>query len=219
MKRFALALSAIVVAVVVSSCGVGVRQPATNITDTSATLNGKVLSTTGGPGSYYIEYGPTAARTERTPTRTINFDADQSYPISEPVDGLEPGTRYHFAVCAEDSENPGNAFCSPDQTFTTDSDATLMLTENCDFYEQYGLHGVEISATGFPPNAPIHFRLQYPPSGGTVVDANYSTDAGGNFRYGPTGGAVRGLWTGRIDWAGGTLEESLFVDCAEPSDR
>ena len=91
MKRFALALSAIVVGVVVSSCAVGVRQPATDITETSATLNGKVLSTTGGPGSWYIEYGPTAARTERTPTRTIDFVANESEPVSEPVDGLEPG--------------------------------------------------------------------------------------------------------------------------------
>jgi hypothetical protein len=119
MKRLALALSAIVVAVVVSSCAVGVRQSASDITTTSATLNGKVLSTTGGPGSWYIEYGPPTARTERTPTRTIDFAVGQVEPVSEPVDGLEPGTTYHFAVCAEDSENPGEPFCSPDQTFTT----------------------------------------------------------------------------------------------------
>jgi hypothetical protein len=119
MKRFALALSAIVVGVAVSSCAVGVRQPATDITATSATLNGKVLSTTGGPGSWYIEYGPTAARTEKTPTRTIDFAVGELEPVSEPVSGLEPGRTYHFAVCAEDGENPGDPFCSPDQTFTT----------------------------------------------------------------------------------------------------
>ena len=48
--------------------------------------------------------------------------------MSEPVDGLEPGTTYHFAVCAEDSENPGDAFCSPDQTFTTDNDGEDFVT-------------------------------------------------------------------------------------------
>jgi hypothetical protein len=119
VKRLLLALSAIVVGVAASSCAVGVRQPATSITQTGATLNGKVLSTTGGPGSYYIEYGTTLARTERTPTRTLDFVVNESEPVSEPVDGLEPGTTYHFAVCAEDSENAGDAFCSPDQTFTT----------------------------------------------------------------------------------------------------
>ncbi len=122
MKRFALALSAIVVGVVVSSCAVGVRQPATNIAATTATLNGKVLSTTGGPGSWYLEYGLTQARTERTPTRTIDFVVGQVEPVSEPVDGLKSATTYYVAVCAEDSENPGDPFCSPVQTFTTDPD-------------------------------------------------------------------------------------------------
>jgi hypothetical protein len=112
---FALCL----IAVAGTGCAVGVREPATDITDTSATLNGKVLSTTGGPGSWYIEYGPTQARTEKTPTRTIDFEANKIEPVSEPVSGLEPGTTYHFAVCAEDSENLGDAFCSPDQTFVS----------------------------------------------------------------------------------------------------
>jgi hypothetical protein len=117
-----LALLAVPAAILLSACAVGVRQPATDITKTSAVLNGKALSTTGGPGSYHIEYGPTSARTETTPTRTIDFVVNESHPVAEPVDGLDPGTTYHFAVCAEDSENPGDPFCSPDQTFTTDSD-------------------------------------------------------------------------------------------------
>jgi hypothetical protein len=119
MKRLVLALSAMVVGVATSSCAVGVRQPATEITLNGAVLNGKVLSTTGGPGSYYVEYGPTPARTERTPTRPVDFVINEPVPVSEPVEGLEPGTTYHFAVCAEDAENPGDAFCSPDQTFAT----------------------------------------------------------------------------------------------------
>lgn len=114
-----LGVLAVPAATLLSACAVGVRQPAGDITTTSATLNGKVLSTTGGAGSYYIEYGPTPARTERTPTRTIDFVANESHPVSEPVDGLDPDTTYHFAVCAEDGDNPGDPFCSPDQTFTT----------------------------------------------------------------------------------------------------
>ena len=56
MRRPMLALSTLVVGVVVSSCAVGVRQPASEITKTSATLNGDVLSTTGGPGSWYCAF-------------------------------------------------------------------------------------------------------------------------------------------------------------------
>jgi hypothetical protein len=116
---------ACLVVLALSSCAVGIRQPAAAITGSGATLNGKVLSTTGGPGSWYIEYGTTTARTQRTPTRPIDFVASESKPVSEPVDGLAEGTTYHFAVCAEDGENPGEPFCSPDQTFTTRAAATL----------------------------------------------------------------------------------------------
>ena len=121
MRRFALALSMCVVGMVVSSCAVGIRQAATEITTTSATLNGKVLSTTGGPGSWYIEYGPTAGSRRRTPTRTIDFVVNESNRCPSHR-RARAATTYHFAVCAEDSENPGDPFCSPDQTFTTDSD-------------------------------------------------------------------------------------------------
>jgi hypothetical protein len=123
MKRPALALSAIVVGVVVSSCAVGVRKPASAITETSAVLRGDVLSTTGGTGSYYIEYGTAGAQTQRTPTREIDFTTNTIYPVAEPISGLTPEAAYHYSVCAEDSENPGDAFCSPDQTFVaTDKD-------------------------------------------------------------------------------------------------
>jgi hypothetical protein len=154
MRRFALALSAIVVGVVVSSCAVGVRQPATAVTATSATLHGNVLSTTGGPGSWHIEYGPTEARTERTPTREVDFVVNESKPVSEPVAGLEPGTTYHYAVCAEDSENPGDAFCSPDQTVSTPLGvATLTLTPHCDFGG--ARYGFDADGTDFPPNQSV----------------------------------------------------------------
>ena len=147
MKRVALALSAVVAGVVVSSCAVGVRGPATDITDTSAVLDGAVLSTTGGPGSWYIEYGPTTARTERTPTRNIEFVVNESQPVSEPVDGLEPGTIYHYRVCAEDSENPGDPFCSPDQTFETDYDpaTTDAVTGTASF--ENGVNGHPFTVT------------------------------------------------------------------------
>jgi hypothetical protein len=129
MRRFALALSAIAVAVVVSSCAVGVRQPATNITTTGATLNGKVLSTTGGPGSYYVEHaefvdffgeGPPV----RTPVRPVDFVANQLLPVSEAVT-LPPGRARHYRVCAEDSENPGDPFCSLTQSFRTIGDSVV----------------------------------------------------------------------------------------------
>jgi|EndMetStandDraft_8_1072994.scaffolds.fasta_scaffold322191_2 hypothetical protein len=213
MKRLALALSAIVVGVVVSSCAVGVRQPATNITTTGATLNGMVLSTTGGAGSWFIEYGPTTARTERTPTRTINF-VGQVEPVSEPVSGLEPGTIYHFAVCAEDSENPGDPFCSPDQTFTTDFDPVLALAEHCVNYPPS--HGLSASLSGMPPNAPFVATVQLP-DGFVAGPFNLTTDSSGSGSDSGFRSTTAGTWTVTVTWSGGTLAESLFIDCAEPT--
>ncbi len=70
--------------------------------------------------------------------------------MSEPVAGLEPGTTYHYAVCAEDSENPGDAFCSPDQIVATPLGvATLTLTANCDFGG--ARYGFDADGTDFPP--------------------------------------------------------------------
>jgi hypothetical protein len=120
MTRVALALSAIAVGAVVSSCAVGVRQPATDITATSATLNGKVLSTAGGPGSYRFIYTDSAGKVGRTAAVPIEFESGVSYSVSAPVSALDPGARYRYVACAEDGENPANPFCSPEQTFTTD---------------------------------------------------------------------------------------------------
>jgi hypothetical protein len=115
----AVPLLALSVAIFFSACAVGVRRPASEVTTTSATLQGKVLSTTGGLGAYYMEYGPIRGQTEQTPRRPIDFVVNESHAVSEPVTELDPGTTYRFAVCAEDMVNWGDAFCSPEQTFTT----------------------------------------------------------------------------------------------------
>jgi hypothetical protein len=68
--------------------------------------------------------------------RAIDFTAGESQAISEPVEGLEPGTTYIYSVCAEDAENPGDPFCSPDQSFTTDPAGALILsTGDSPFFE------------------------------------------------------------------------------------
>jgi hypothetical protein len=119
MRRVSPVLCILAMALAVSSCAVGVRQPASEIGDTSATLNGKALSSTGGAGSWFIRYGAADPLDEQTPAREVEFGAGESRSVSESVDGLEPATTYRYAVCAEDGENPGDPFCSPTQLFRT----------------------------------------------------------------------------------------------------
>ena len=209
MRRLVLTLSTLAVGVVVSSCAVGVRQPASEVTKTGATLNGTVLSTTGGAGSWYFEYGTTEARTERTPTQSIDFEAGEIEPVSEPIDGLEPGTVYHFAACAEDSDNGGEAFCSPDATFRTQPDIEITLTEDCSFYPPD--HGVDPLITGLVPNEVFFGALDRPSLGRTA--GSLFADANGVFDISTFTDPAAGTWTATVEFEGQIVTESLFVDC------
>lgn len=213
MKRLLLALSAIAVGLVVSSCAVGVRGSATEVTTTSATLNGKVLSSTGGPGSWYIEYGPTEARAEKTPTRTIDFEASEIEPVSEPVDGLEPGTIYHFAVCAEDGENPGEPFCSPDKTFRTHSDIVITLTKVCTNYPLN--HSVQASVSGLPAFAEFFGSISWPTDG--PASATLHADKNGTYTHFVISDTVAGTWTATVEFEGQTVTKSAYIDCTPAS--
>jgi hypothetical protein len=101
-----------------SSCAVGIRGAATEIGTQAALMNGGVVSTTGGLVSYHFEYGQGDAL-QATPGQTLDLAAGGTEPVSEPVSGLEPGRTYRYRVCAEDSDNPGDPFCSPFRAFST----------------------------------------------------------------------------------------------------
>jgi len=122
VKRLFPTLSAIVVAVVVSGCAVGVRGNATQITTDGAVLDGRVVSTSGGLTSYYFEYGR-GDQLQQTPGRVLDLTEGFTEAVSVRVEGLEPGGPYRFRVCAEDSENPGDPFCSPSRSFSIDGAA------------------------------------------------------------------------------------------------
>ena len=196
MKRFLLALCAL--ALIASSCGVGVRQPASEITETSATLNGNVLSTTGGPGSYEFRYSPTSIPLRRTPERTIEFEAGESEEVSEPVEDLVSGTAYRYYVCAEDGENPGDKFCSPPQPFETAGPTvqTFLLETKCPDPDDFAQSG---TALNFEPNSGygIHFQFLEGGSGGGstafTTDENGNANAGDVFFTGPFRIAMR-IW-------------------------
>jgi hypothetical protein len=153
MRRSAIACL-LLLASTATGCAVGVRGPVIEISRTSAEINGKALSTVGGQGSYHVEYGTTAARTQSTPARTVTFARFDPEFVTEPLVGLAPGETYHFAICAEDSENPGNPFCSPDRTFTTDGDSTDSV---------FGTGVRELAGTGLDES--WHYDVSSGPSG------------------------------------------------------
>ncbi|MDQ6836231.1 MAG: fibronectin type III domain-containing protein [Actinomycetota bacterium] len=120
-RRWVLAaLSATAVMLVSTSAALGAGPTATtgaatNITNTSAKLNGTVspnkVSTT-----YYFQYGTTKSYGTNTTPATANGNASKA--VSASVTGLIPATTYHFRLLASNSTGTSHGV---DKTFTTAS--------------------------------------------------------------------------------------------------
>jgi uncharacterized repeat protein (TIGR01451 family) len=97
--------------------------PATGVTGTGATLNGKLgagggLADSSACGTWHFDYGKTTAYGLTTPTMEGSEGPDA--PASAPVSGLDPGTTYHFRLHAD----AGSSNLGADMTFhTTDPPA------------------------------------------------------------------------------------------------
>ncbi len=92
---------------------------------------------------------------------------------------------------------------------------TLTLERNCSAYPPF--HTVDVRLTGFPANTPFSGSIQFPD--GSVVGATFSTDEFGNFEFLGIGSTEPGTNTVTIVWSGGTLVESLNVNCALPASK
>lgn len=92
--------------------------PATGIGARSATLIGNVTAI-GVPTSYHFEYGPTTAYGSVT-AATDSGSAVGQLPVAATLDGLSPGTTYHFRLVAS---SKGGVSQGHDQSFTTPSAA------------------------------------------------------------------------------------------------
>ena len=91
MKRLMLAL--LLVTAIGAGCAPGFTRPATDITATTATLNGDVGSSIGGTVNYTFHWGETPATLEFA-GGTVETEKDVKEPISVAISNLEPQTLY-----------------------------------------------------------------------------------------------------------------------------
>lgn len=111
--------------VIAAGC-LGDTDNATNVTTTSARLNGHGRPDGGAVWiEYYFKWGKTTAYGNKTPTVTISQPLNETidYPVWADITGLEQAQTYHFTVCGRDSNDNWNTsdgfFCGADKTFTT----------------------------------------------------------------------------------------------------
>jgi len=90
--------------------------PYSNRTASSAVLAGEV-NPNGLPTTYYFEYGPTSAYGLRAPMPNGDVGSGTSaVPVTQQVEGLAPGTTYHYRVVGVNAEG---AHAGNDRTVTT----------------------------------------------------------------------------------------------------
>lgn len=113
---FALAL-AVPATAVAAGAAIVTTTAATNVTGTSATLNGTV-DPNGNDATYYFEYGPTMAYGTKTTPGTVASHGSKAKPqaVSQAIGNLSPSTAYHFRLVAT---NSAGTTTGADQTFTT----------------------------------------------------------------------------------------------------
>jgi Calx-beta domain-containing protein len=97
--------------------------PATDMTQTGATLRGTVVPN-GVATSHHFDYGTTTSYGSTTPT-TAAGSGTTAVPVAAAVGGLSPATTYHFRLAATNSA--GTSF-GDDASFTTGANPTLSLS-------------------------------------------------------------------------------------------
>ncbi len=128
MKRCVVAAAALVATL--SSCAIGTPEPATDVTNIGATLNGSVYSNVEGNTTWWFDYGDTPDYGSATADATVAIADDDSHPVSAPIYGLLPDTTYHFRMCVKDAqEEPPRMNCSKNNTFTTLANSPFVTSE------------------------------------------------------------------------------------------
>jgi hypothetical protein len=98
--------------------------PATNVTTSSATLNGSV-NPHGSTARVYFQWGTTTSYGRTTTSQTYNGNTTQN--VTWNITGLTPNTMYHFRVVGT---NNGGTSYGIDRTFTTLRTGPPVVTTN-----------------------------------------------------------------------------------------
>jgi len=171
------AFAALIAAVALVGCAGGYTMPSANVTDTTAEVHGLVFDPVDATITYWFEYGPTKDYGSETTHSSLVINDRDNHPVSEDLSGLDPGTTYHYRVCAKELV----PVCAQDRTFTTGGGASaLAIDTDPDLYPAFD-PGVSDYVTRCSNN-PVTVHVTAPPSttvsvaGGAARDGTFSKD-------------------------------------------
>jgi hypothetical protein len=95
------------------------------------------------------------------------------------------------------------------------TDASLTLSKFCDDYPPFS--GVRITLEGIPPNTPYTFTFEF--GAGSATGQSTTTASGGFVVSTFSSSGNPKTYTLTIEWAGGTLHDSIYVDCSIPQSK
>jgi hypothetical protein len=175
VRRALLTTLSILVLTAVSGCAYGTARYARFLASTSATVDGRLHSNLSGPAGvkvdFYYEYGKTTAYGTQFGHGTTTINAPGSdYEIATKLTGLEPGTTYHYRLCATDQNNNRSPGCVGDRAFTTPTTTGPYITVVPYCLAPFGpVEGIDVTGTGFPPSSettPVYIGTEVSRDGG-----------------------------------------------------
>jgi len=152
-----------------------VTQPASNMTISSAILNG-VVNAQGESTTVYFEYGldtsyGTSVNADQSP---LSDSVDEN--VSKEITGLQPDTAYHYRIVAE---NAGRTVLGTDQTFTTlPSTAAITTYAASDMVADTAVLNGLFNAAG--PAWVVFFEYGLTTDYGRIVEATQTPVSGSN---------------------------------------
>ncbi len=146
------------------ACDDAVSAAASALAPTTATLNG-VVTPNGEPTTYTFSWGTSTAYTQQSQPVMVTGNAPQL--VSDQINGLQPGTTYHFVLQASNIDD--GASTGTDETFTTPIAAApsvdLSLTNTASALTITAGQGVTYTVTA------TNTSTTTPATGVTITDA------------------------------------------------
>jgi Right handed beta helix region len=141
------------------------------VSDSGATVGGRVISDVGGTVEYWVQFGLTTAYGTETTHAFVSTQKNIPQSVTVAIGGLARSTLYHYRLCARDSQQSGGPGCGVDRTVTTQSWAcgetvTTSITLTGDVFCGDAGVGLIVGADGIDINLAGHLLETLTGSGG-----------------------------------------------------